>query len=71
MKDITIDPDILGGMPVFTSTRVPIRSLFDYLEAGDSLNDFLQSFPDVGRDQALNVLEASKTMILRETECAS
>ncbi len=71
MKEITIDPDILGGMPVFAATRVPVESLFDHLEAGDSLDDFLQSFPDVRRDQALNVLEASKTMILRETECAS
>ena len=71
MKDITIDPDILGGIPVFTATRVPIHSLFDYLEAGDSLTDFLASFPEVNEAQALNVLEASKTMILHEAECAS
>ena len=50
-------PEILGGTPVFVGTRVPIRNLIDYLEAGDSLEDFLRSFPSVSRDQAIAALE--------------
>ena len=68
MKEITIDPDILGGMQVFAGTRVPVKNLFDYLEGGDSLDDFLHSFPDVSRWQAVQVLEASKASLFRETE---
>ena len=71
MKDITIDPDILGGIPVFTGTRVPVQSLFDYLEAGDSVAEFIENFPDVSREQVITILEASKTSILREAECVS
>jgi len=71
MKEITIDPEILGGIPVFTGTRVPVQGLFDCLEAGDPLEDFLHSFPDVSRDQAIRVLEASKASVLREVECVS
>jgi uncharacterized protein (DUF433 family) len=71
MNQIIIDPKILGGIPVFAGTRVPIKNLFDYLEAGDSLDAFLSSFPDVKRNQALEVLEASKSSLLREVECVS
>jgi uncharacterized protein (DUF433 family) len=71
MKDITIDSEILGGIPVFTGTRVPVQGLFDHLEAGDSLDDFLESFPDVAREQAIRVLEASKASIFREVQCVS
>jgi uncharacterized protein (DUF433 family) len=71
MNEITIDPEILGGVAVFTGTRVPVQGLFDFLEAGDSLDDFLQSFPDVSRDQSIRVLEASKASVLREVECVS
>ncbi|MBE9000119.1 MULTISPECIES: DUF433 domain-containing protein [unclassified Nostoc] len=46
------DPDILGGTPVFVGTRVPIKTLLDYLEAGDSLDEFLDHFPSVSREQA-------------------
>jgi len=46
------DPDILGGIPVFVGTRVPVRTLRDYLEAGDTLDDFLDDFPSVNREQA-------------------
>lgn len=69
MKDITIDPEILGGLPVFTGTRVPVQALFDHLEAGESLDVFLASFPDVEREQAVRVLEASKESVLRTVEC--
>lgn len=53
------DPEILGGTPVFRGTRVPIRNLIDYLEAGDSLETFLDHFPSVTRDQAIAALEAA------------
>jgi len=48
------DPEILGGTPVFAGTRVPVRSLFDYLEGGESLEEFLRQFPSVRREQAIN-----------------
>jgi uncharacterized protein (DUF433 family) len=51
------DPKILGGIPVFVGTRVPAKNLIDYLEAGDSLDDFLQAFPAVSREQAIAALE--------------
>ena len=54
------DPEILAGEPVFVGTRVPLRNLFDYLEAGDSLDVFLDSFPDVSREQAVAALELAK-----------
>jgi uncharacterized protein (DUF433 family) len=50
------DPDIQGGVPVFVGTRVPVKNLFDYLEAGDSLDKFLESFPSVSREQAVAAL---------------
>jgi uncharacterized protein (DUF433 family) len=71
VDQITVDSNILGGIPVFAGTRVPVKALFDYLEAGDPLDVFLSSFPDVTRDQALAILEASKSSLLRETECVS
>lgn len=57
------DPDILGGTPVFVGTRVPIRNLLDYLEAGDSLEVFLDHFPSVNRQQAIAALELAKEML--------
>jgi len=57
------DPDILGGTPVFIGTRVPMKILLDYLEAGDSLNEFLDHFPSVSRQQAIAVLELAKEML--------
>jgi uncharacterized protein (DUF433 family) len=56
------DPDILGGIPVFAGTRVPVKSLYDYLEAGDSLDEFLESFPSVSRGQAVAALELAREM---------
>ncbi len=56
------DPDILGGTPVFVGTRVPVKSLYDYLEAGDSLDEFLDSFPSVTRQQAVAALELARSM---------
>jgi uncharacterized protein (DUF433 family) len=57
---ISSDPEILGGEPVFHGTRVPIKSLFDHLEAGDSIEDFLKGFPSVRRDQVIALLELSQ-----------
>ena len=65
MTDKVIDrrPDILGGTPVFSGTRVPVRILIEHLEAGDRLDDFLDSFPTVSRSQAIEVLEWAKAMV--------
>jgi len=57
------DPEILGGTPVFVGTRVPIKNLFDYLEAGDSLDEFLTSFPSVTREQAVAALELAREVL--------
>lgn len=54
------DPEILGGTPVFIGTRVPVRIIFEHLEAGDSLEVFLQDFPSVSRELAIQVLEDAK-----------
>ena len=56
--------DILGGTPVFAGTRVPVKTLFDYLEAGERLDDFLEGFPSVSREQAQAVLEFVKEKLL-------
>ena len=53
-------PEILGGTPVFAGTRVPVQNLIDYLEAGDSLEDFLDAFPSVTREQAVAALEIAR-----------
>jgi uncharacterized protein (DUF433 family) len=66
------DDDILGGTPVFAGTRVPVQTLFDYLEEGDSLDEFLDDFPAVTRDHAIKVLETMKDSFLaREYESAA
>ncbi len=54
------DPEIQGGVPVLVGTRVPLKNLFDYLEVGDSLDDFLKSFPSVTREQAIAALELAR-----------
>lgn len=61
---ITIDPDILGGVPVFKGTRVPVKTLFQYLENDYSLEEFLECFPSVTRDAARQVLERSEQALL-------
>src|SRR5213593_1226545 len=58
------DPDILGGTPVFVGTRVPIQSLFDYLEGGETLDEFLRQFPSVRRDQAIAALDLVRATLL-------
>ncbi|HKV47737.1 MAG TPA: DUF433 domain-containing protein [Candidatus Acidoferrales bacterium] len=61
---IVRDKDILGGTPVFRGTRVPVQNLFDYLEGGETLEDFLEGFPTVTREAALAALEEAKDLLL-------
>lgn len=63
---VNIDPEILGGTPVFVGTRVPIQTFIDYLQAGHSLADFLDDFPSVTRNQAVALLEESKHLLLSD-----
>ena len=60
---ISIDKDILNGLPVFVGTRVPVETLFDHLEAGISINDFLDDFPSVTKAQAIALLEVANKLI--------
>jgi uncharacterized protein (DUF433 family) len=64
------DPEILGGTPVFVGTRVPVKNLFDYLEAGDSLDKFLSSFPSVTREQAVATLELAREALVSDAHPA-
>jgi uncharacterized protein (DUF433 family) len=59
---ISSDPDVQGGAVVFASTRVPLKNLIDYLDAGDSLEEFLDDFPSVRREQAVAALEFAKKL---------
>ena len=61
------DPEIMGGQPVFVGTRVPLYNLFDYLEAGDSLDEFLAAFPTVSREQAIAALELAREAVSSAT----
>lgn len=63
---IEIDPNKVSGTPVFAGTRVPIKNLFDYLEGGDSLEDFLEGFPPVTREQAIAVLKMAEESLVKE-----
>jgi uncharacterized protein (DUF433 family) len=64
------DPDILGGTPVFRGTRVPIRSLFDYVEGGDTLDEFLRQFPSVRREQAIALLDLAREALTADAPAA-
>lgn len=64
------DAEILGGTPVFVGTRVPFQNLLDYLEAGDTLEDFLDDFPTVTREQAIAALEQAKEALLADARSA-
>jgi len=64
------DPDILGGTPVFVGTRVPLQNLIDYLAAGDSLDEFLEQFPSVSREQAQAALELARDALAARARAA-
>ena len=68
MKDkiLEINPEKMSGTPVFAGTRVPVKNLFDYLEGGDSLEDFLEGFPPVTREQVIAVLEMAEKSLFKE-----
>jgi uncharacterized protein (DUF433 family) len=61
---ISCDPEVMGGTPVFSGTRVPVQTLLDYLEAGESIDQFLQGFPSVKRDQVIAFLEDAKDRLI-------
>ena len=65
---ISISPEVMGGTPVFAGTRVPVQTLFEYLEAGDTIDDFLLGFPTVTREQVLVLLETAKGRVLEEVK---
>jgi uncharacterized protein (DUF433 family) len=62
---ITTSPDVMSGTPVFAGTRVPVQTLLDYLKAGESIDDFLEGFPTVRREQVIAFLEAAQAQILK------
>ena len=61
---ISCNPDVMGGTPVFSGTRVPVQTLLDYLGAGDSIDDFLAGFPSVTREQIISFLEQAKDRLV-------
>jgi uncharacterized protein (DUF433 family) len=61
---VSRDPDVMGGAPVFAGTRVPVQTLLDYLEAGDSIDEFLEGFPTVTRGQVIEFLEQAKDRLI-------
>jgi uncharacterized protein (DUF433 family) len=63
---ITKDPEVLGGTPVFRGTRVPFQALLDYLEGGQTLDDFLDDFPTVTREAAVQALEHAKSLVVNQ-----
>jgi len=64
LKDIIVkDPDILGGTPVFRGTRVPLQALFDSIESGETLEEFLEGFPSVSRETAVAALEQARELL--------
>jgi len=65
---VKIDPEIMSGAPCFAGTRVPIQNLIDYLEGGDSIEDFLEGFPTVSREQVVAFLEEAKDRVLAAVE---
>jgi uncharacterized protein (DUF433 family) len=65
-KIISSAPDIMGGTPVFAGTRVPVQTLIDYLEGGESIDDFLEGFPTVTREQVIGFLEEAKKRMVAE-----
>ncbi len=67
---IVRDSQILGGTPVFAGTRVPVKNLIDYLEAGDSLEKFLDAFPSVSREQVISALEIARELLTTDARAA-
>ncbi len=64
---VTSSLNVMGGTPVFSGTRVPVETLIDYLEGGESIDDFLEGFPTVSREQVIAFLEETKARVLAQT----
>lgn len=64
--EVSIDPEIMSGTPVFAGTRVPVKNLFDYIEGGEDLSEFLDDFPSVSKQAALTVLNMAKQTLTTE-----
>ena len=65
---INIDSEILGGTPVFSGTRVPVKNLFDYLEEGETMEEFLEDFPSVKKEQVIKLLEISRGLVEKSSQ---
>lgn len=65
-RQISIDPKVMSGTPVFAGTRVPVQNLFDYMEEGDDLTEFLDDFPSVSKEAAIAVLEMARLSLTSE-----
>jgi len=70
IKTVTIDKEILGGTPVFSGTRVPVQTLFDYLEGGCTIDDFIKSFPTVKKKQIMAVLHKAEKFAMADESIA-
>ncbi len=68
---VSVAPDVMSGTPVFRGTRVPVKNLLDYLAAGDSLDEFLEQFPTVKREQAVALIELAEALLLSAADEAS
>jgi len=68
---IVRDPETMHGIPIFQGTRVPVQTLYDYLEGGETLDEFLEGFPTVSRALALDALEEARTLLLTRSRCGS
>jgi uncharacterized protein (DUF433 family) len=69
LKDIiNIDPEVMSGTPVFTGTRVPIKTLFDYVESGKNIDEFFEDFPSVKHSQAIKLLNLAQQLLLSANE---
>lgn len=66
---VSCTPDVMGGTPVFTGTRVPVQTLLDYLEAGDSIDEFQDGFPSVRRDRVIQFLEQGRGLVVDTAGC--
>lgn len=64
--EVSIDPEVMSGTPVFAGTRVPVQNLFDYMEGGDDLSEFLEDFPSVSKEAAIAVLEMARLSLTSE-----
>lgn len=64
---VSVRPDIMGGAPVFEGTRVPVATLLDYLEAGDSIDQFIEGFPSVRREQVITFLEEARDLLVESS----